>query len=45
MFDFQDGDKILKEDTSQIEKLCFIEGKRFLATEARFGGIVIQTEK
>jgi DNA-directed RNA polymerase subunit RPC12/RpoP len=42
---YRDGDKILKEDTSQIKKLCFIEGKRFLATEARFGGIVIQTEK
>jgi len=42
---YRDGDKILKEDTSQIKKLCFIDGKRFIATEARFGGIVIQTEK
>jgi hypothetical protein len=42
---YREGDKIIKEDTSQIEKLCFIDGKRFTATEARFGGIVIQTEK
>jgi hypothetical protein len=42
---YKEGDKIIKEDTSQIEKLCFIDGKRFIATEARFGGIVIQTEK
>ena len=40
----KDGE-IIKEDTSQWQKLCFIEGKRFIATEARFGGIVIQTEK
>lgn len=40
----KDGE-IIKEDTSQSQKLCFIEGKRFIATEARFGGIVIQTEK
>lgn len=40
----KDGE-IVKEDTSQWQKLCFIEGKRFIATEARFGGIVIQTEK
>lgn len=39
----KDGE-IIKEDTSQWQKLCFIEGKRFIATEARFGGIVIQTE-
>ncbi|MBA6316960.1 hypothetical protein [Cellulophaga baltica] len=39
----KDGE-IIKEDTSQSKKLCFIEGKRFLTTEARFGGIVIQTE-
>ncbi len=42
---YREGDEIIKEDTSQIEKLCFIDGKRFTATEARFGGIVIQTEK
>jgi len=40
----KDGE-IIKEDTSQSQKLCFINGKRFIATEARFGGIVIQTEK
>lgn len=40
----KDGETI-KEDTSKSQKLCFIEGKRFIATEARFGGIVIQTEK
>ena len=39
----KDGE-IIKEDTSQARKLCFIEGKRFITTEARFGGIVIQTE-
>lgn len=40
----KDGE-IIKDDTSKSQKLCFIEGKRFIATEARFGGIVIQTEK
>lgn len=40
----KDGE-IIKEDTSDWKKLCFIDGKRFIATEARFGGIVIQTEK
>ncbi len=40
----KDGKKI-KEDTMQIKKLCFIDGKRFIATEARFGGIVIQAEE
>ena len=40
----KDGE-VIKEDTSQWQKLCFIDGKRFIATEARFGGIVIQTEK
>lgn len=32
------------EDTSQIEKRCFIDDKAFIATEARFGGIVIEKE-
>lgn len=36
--------KIIKEDISEWKKLCFIEGKRFIATEARFGGVVIQNE-
>ncbi|MCT4631070.1 hypothetical protein [Winogradskyella sp.] len=36
---------VLREDTSQIEKLCFIDGEKYIATEARFGGIVIQTER
>lgn len=40
----KDGE-VIKEDTSKTEKLCFIEGKHFIAKEARFGGIVIQTEK
>lgn len=40
----KDGE-IIKEATGQSQKLCFVEGKRFIATEARFGGIVIQTEK
>lgn len=42
---YREGDKIIKEDTSQVEKLCFIDGKGFIATDARFGGIEIQTEK
>lgn len=42
---FKKNGEIIKEDTSQSQKLCFIEGNRFIATEARFGGIVIQTEK
>lgn len=41
---YREKDKVIKEDSSQSEKLCFIDGKRFIATEARFGGIVIQTE-
>ncbi|WP_158976893.1 hypothetical protein [Cellulophaga sp. L1A9] len=40
----KDG-QIIKEDSSELEKLCFIEGKRYIATEAKFGGIVIQDEK
>lgn len=40
----KDGE-IIKEDNSQLEKLCIIEGKRFIASEARYGGIVIQTEE
>lgn len=39
----KDG-KAYKDDTSQTEKLCIIDGKRFIATEARFGGIVIESE-
>lgn len=34
----------LKEDTNKQEILCFIDSKRFIATEERFGGIVIQSE-
>jgi hypothetical protein len=37
--------KIIKEDTSQRQKTCFIEGEEYLATEARFGGVVIQKMK
>ena len=40
----KDG-KTYKEDISQTEKLCIIDDKRFIATEARFGGIVIEAEK
>lgn len=36
---------VLKEDTNKREMLCFIDTKRFIATEERFGGIVIQSEK
>ncbi len=28
-----------------IEKICFIGGKKFAATESRFGGIVIQKNR
>ena len=34
--------KIIHEDDTQFEKRCFIDGKPFIATEAYFGGIVIQ---
>lgn len=40
----KDGE-VIKKDTNTSKKLCFIDGKRFIAREARFGGIVIQTEK
>ncbi len=32
----------IKEDITQSKKLCYIKGKQYIATEARFGGIVIQ---
>ena len=32
------------DDITQIEKRCFIDGNSFIATEARFGGIVIEKE-
>jgi hypothetical protein len=33
---------VLKEDDSKSECICLIDGKDFIAQEARFGGIVIQ---
>jgi hypothetical protein len=39
---YKAGDQILKEDTTQTEKLCLIDGKSFVAIEGRFGGVVIQ---
>jgi hypothetical protein len=41
---YMDGGKLLREETDLEVKLCFIDGKRFKATEAKFGGIVIQSE-
>lgn len=37
---WQDG-QIRHDDCSQIECACFIDGKPYIATEARFGGVVI----
>lgn len=42
---YKKNGKVIKEDNSQIEKICFIDGKLFVATEARFGGIVIQSHQ
>ncbi|MEM6686543.1 MAG: hypothetical protein AAF617_12240 [Bacteroidota bacterium] len=41
---FKKDEKVIKEDTSLSEQRCFIDGKPFIATEGRFGGIVIQSE-
>ena len=41
---YQKNGTIFRTDDSQIEKRCFIEGKPYIATEARFGGIVIESE-
>lgn len=37
--------KVLREDDSKSECICLIEGKEFIAQEARFGGIVIQKSR
>jgi hypothetical protein len=36
------NEKLIKKTDDEFEKICFIEGKKYLATEARFGGIVIE---
>jgi hypothetical protein len=36
------GEKLIQKTDDEFEKICFIEGKKYLATEARFGGIVIE---
>ena len=36
---------ILKEDDTQIECLCIIDNKKFIAQEAKFGGIIIQKKE
>ncbi|MGH1338069.1 MAG: hypothetical protein ACRBFS_18250 [Aureispira sp.] len=41
---YQQEGVTLKEETNQLEKLCFLEGTPLLAQEAKFGGIVIQTK-
>lgn len=38
---FKDGE-VVKEDDSQYSKMCYSNGYKLIATEARFGGIVIQ---
>lgn len=38
---YKDGEKF-NEETDKVEKICFLDGKQYIATEARFGGIVIQ---
>jgi len=40
---YKGGEKV-SEETDKIEKVCYIDGKKFIATEARFGGIVIQRQ-
>ena len=41
---WKDG-KLVKEETSKSFKLCFIDNEKYIVTEARFGGIVIQKEE
>ena len=36
---------ILNEDDTQIECLCIIDNKEFIAQEAKFGGIIIQKKE
>ncbi|MCU0443690.1 MAG: hypothetical protein MUE85_02150 [Microscillaceae bacterium] len=38
---YQDN-QLMKMTKDEYEKVCYIEGKKYLATEARFGGIVIE---
>lgn len=37
-----DGSTLIDDDSSLVSKPCFIDGEAYIATEARFGGIVIQ---
>ena len=37
--------ELVKEDISKTFKICFIDNEKYKATEARFGGIVIQKEE
>jgi hypothetical protein len=38
------NDKVVHEDSSQITKLCFINKVQYIASDHRFGGIVIQKQ-
>ena len=38
------NDKVIQEDSSQITKLCFINKVQYIASDHRFGGIVIQKQ-
>lgn len=39
---YYQGETLVKETNDEWGKVCFIEGKKYIADEARFGGIVIQ---
>ncbi len=39
---YMSGGDIASHDDSQLECICIIDGERYVATEARFGGIVIR---
>lgn len=39
---YYQNNEIIKETHDEGRKICYIEGKKYIADEARFGGIVIQ---
>lgn len=39
---YDENNQKIREDSSQRQFECYIDGKPFIAQEARFGGIVIQ---
>jgi ADP-ribosyl-[dinitrogen reductase] hydrolase len=39
---FWENGIVVKKDIDCISQICYINGEKFRATEARFGGVVIQ---